>query len=252
MGLVFAVVYLMYAPIQWISWANFHPEALVIAPLLYAWWFATQRRWRPMFIALVIALSIREDTALVVIMLGLILAIMYRPGKGEHRDRMMALWTFGLGVGWYVVATRLVIPHFNQGKQPFYIQYFYSNYGKDMPEIVETMIRHPNRVISDATQPDRIRFYRDLALPLGGLPLAAPLALLMALPQMLASVIGLSPYARSIHYQYTSMMIAPLIIAAIEGASIAVALQGDARDPADLVARLCVRDQRRLVAVADR
>jgi hypothetical protein len=39
----------------------------------------------------------------------------------------------------------------------------------------------------------------------------------MAVPQMLASVIGLSPYARSIHYQYTAMMIAPLMIAAIEG-----------------------------------
>ena len=62
MGLLFAVVYLMYAPIQWIAWANFHPESLVIAPLLYAWWFATQRRWRGMFVALVIALSIREDT----------------------------------------------------------------------------------------------------------------------------------------------------------------------------------------------
>ena len=217
MGLVFAIVYLMYAPIQWISWANFHPEALVIAPLLYAWWFATHRRWRPMFTALLIALSIREDTALVVIMLGLVLLLMYRPGKGEHRDRMMALWTFGLGVGWYVVATRFVIPHFNQGKQPFYVQYFYSNYGKDMPAIIETMLRHPNRVIGDATQPDRLRFYRDLALPLGGLPLAGPMLLLMALPQMLASVIGLSPYARSIHYQYTAMMIAPLMIAAIEG-----------------------------------
>ena len=84
---------------------------------------------------------------------------------------MMALATIGLGFGWYVIATRLVIPHFNQGKQPFYIQYFYSNYGKDMPAIIKTMLRHPNRVIGDATQPDRLRFYRDLALPLGGLPL---------------------------------------------------------------------------------
>ena len=91
MGLLFAVVYLMYAPIQWISWANFHPEALVIAPMLYAWWFATQRRWAAVFIAMLIALSIREDTALVVIMLGLVLLFMYRPGKGEHRDRVMAL-----------------------------------------------------------------------------------------------------------------------------------------------------------------
>ena len=113
-----------------------------------------------MFIALVIALSIREDAALVVIMLGLILAIMYRPGKGEHRDRMMALATFGLGVGWYVVATRLVIPHFNQGKQPFYIQYFYSNYGNDMPSIIETM--HP------ASEPGHRR--RDAARSIAVLP----------------------------------------------------------------------------------
>jgi uncharacterized membrane protein len=218
MGLLFAVVYLMYAPIQWMSWANFHPESLVIAPVLYAWWFAGQRRWRPTFVALLIALSIREDAALVVIVLGLILAIRYRPGKGDHRDRMMALVTVGVGFVWYAIATRIVIPHFNQGKQPFYIQYFYSNYGSDMPEIISTMLRHPNRVIGDATQPDRLRFYRDLTLPLGGLPLIAPMALLMAVPQLLASVIGLSPYARSIHYQYTAMMIAPLLISAIEGA----------------------------------
>ena len=45
MGLVFAVVYLMYAPLQWISWAMFHPEALVITPFLFAWWFATREHW---------------------------------------------------------------------------------------------------------------------------------------------------------------------------------------------------------------
>ena len=43
-GLTFAVAYLMYAPIQWITWANFHPEALVITPFLFAWWFAMRRR----------------------------------------------------------------------------------------------------------------------------------------------------------------------------------------------------------------
>ncbi len=252
MGLLFAVVYLMYAPIQWISWANFHPEALVIAPLLYAWWFATHKRWRGMFIALLIALSVREDAALVVIVMGLILLLMYRPGKGDHRDRVMALTTFGLGVVWYAIATRIVIPHFNQGRQPFYIEYFYSNYGKDMPQIISTILRHPNRVIGDATQPDRIRFYRDLALPLGGLPLVAPLTLLMAAPQMLASVIGLSPYAA--HHPlpvhgHDDRAVDDLVD---RGGASSVPLQGDARPPADLVGRLCLHDQRRLVPVADR
>ena len=33
----------------------------------------------------------------------------------------------------------------------------------------------------------------------------------MALPQLIASVIGASPYARTIRYQYTSVMIAPIV-----------------------------------------
>src|SRR4051812_4596114 len=57
MGLVFPVFSLMSAPIQWISGANFPPEALVIPPFLFAWWFAMNRRWTAMFVALLIALS---------------------------------------------------------------------------------------------------------------------------------------------------------------------------------------------------
>jgi uncharacterized membrane protein len=220
-GLVFAFVYLMYAPIQWISWANFHPESLVVTPLLFAWWFATQRRWRPFFIALVIALSTREDTALAVFIMGLVLWWMLRrDGDADRRDRRVALIASALGVVWYVVCTRLVIPAFNRGQEPFYISYFYGNYGSNTFEIVETMISRPDRVVSDATQPDRLRFYRDLLLPWGGLPLAGLLQLTMAIPQTLASVIGLSPYARTIRYQYTSVMIAPIVIASVEGAAL--------------------------------
>lgn len=217
-GLVFAVVYLMYAPIQWIAWANFHPEALVVTPLLFAWWFATQRRWTGFFVSLALALSTREDTALAVFVMGLVLWwVLRRDDDAERRDRRMALVAAALGVVWYLICTRLVIPAFNRGQQPFYIGYFYSNYGSDSFEIAETILTRPDRVVSDATQPDRLRFYRDLLLPWGGVPLAGLPQLLMAGPQLLASVIGLSPYARSIRYQYTAVMIAPIVIAAIEG-----------------------------------
>lgn len=218
LGLLFAAVYLMYAPIQWIAWANFHPEALVVTPFLFAWWFATQRRWRATFIALVVALSMREDVALAVFMMGVVLWwVLRRDDDADRRDRRMALAVGALGVAWYAVATKLVIPAFNRGQQPFYIEYFYGSYGSSTFEIVRTMVERPDRVVSDATQPDRLRFYRDLALPLGGLPVTGFVQLLMAGPQMLASVIGASPYARMIRYQYTSVMIAPIVIASIEG-----------------------------------
>ena len=114
-----------------------------------------------MFIALLIALSIREDTALVVIMLGLVLAFMYRPRQRRSpRSDDGAVRRSCWGSAGTSIATRLVIPHFNQGKQPFYIEYFYSNYGKDVPAIVETMLRHPNRVDQR----------RDAARPIAVLP----------------------------------------------------------------------------------
>jgi uncharacterized membrane protein len=164
-------------------------------------------------------MSTREDAALAVVVFGVVLWWSWLGGRGSARDRRMAITAAGLGALWYLVATRLVIPHFNDGKQPFYIGYFYGNYGDSLPAIAARMLERPDLVVRDATQPDRLRFYRDLMLPWGGVPLAAPVHLLMAAPQLVASVIGLSPYARTIRYQYTSVMIAPIVIAAIEGAA---------------------------------
>ena len=232
MGLVFASVFLMYAPVQWIVWSNFHPEALVVTPLLMAWWCARTERWKWFASFLLLALSTREDTALAVAMLGIVIAAPHlREVAGAMRRRSLAeigetagrylragVYTLTAGVVWYVISTRLIIPHFNRGEEPFYVGAYYGNYGDTTTEVIGEILRHPNRVISDATQPDRLRFYRDLALPFGGLPILAPLQLLVAAPQMLASVIGTSPYARQIRWQYTSVMIAPIVVAAIDGA----------------------------------
>ncbi len=252
-GLAFAVVYLMYAPIQWISWANFHPEALVVTPLLFAWWFGTQRRWRPFFVALVLAMSTREDVALAVFMMGIVLWFMLRhDDEADRRDRRLALATAALGVVWYAVCTRLLIPAFNQGRQPFYVEAFYGNYGTNTFEVVQTMVSRPDRVVSDATQPDRLRFYRDLFLPWGGLPLAGLGQLMMALPQMLASVIGLSPYHANdplpIHGRHDRADRHRVD----RGDRIVVAIQVRAAVPRSVVARLRLRDQHRVVAITDR
>ncbi|HUC33321.1 MAG TPA: DUF2079 domain-containing protein, partial [Ilumatobacteraceae bacterium] len=218
MGLVFAVVYLMYAPVQWISWAMFHPEALVITPFLFAWWFATKERWLPYFVMVVLCLMMREDVALAVVMLGLVLFVVHRNAPDRRRVNLMAGATVVLGVVWYLVATQFIIRHFNDGQDPFYITYFYGHYGDSASEVLAEMIRRPDRVVSDAVQADRLKFYKQMSWPMGWTYLFSPLGLLMAVPQLLASVITLTPYARMINYQYTSIMIAPIVIASIYGA----------------------------------
>ena len=95
-------------------------------------------------------------------MLGVVLAVLYWRSDGR-RDLYAALGTMFIGFAWYVICTQLVIPYFNDGRQPFYLEYFYGSYGGTFPEIAQTMARHPDQLVRDVTQPDRLRFYRDLA-----------------------------------------------------------------------------------------
>ena len=241
---MFAVVYLMYAPIQWIAWANFHPEALVITPMLFAWWFATRRTGAGASSPSAVALSTREDAALAVFMIGFVLLVTdWRSADATRSTTGLAIGDLAIGVVWYLICMRLVIPHFNRGQQPFYIEYFYGNYGASIAEIVrdDDARTRPGRARRHPARP--LRFYRDLAPAVGrAAARLAPLQLPMALPQMLASVIGLSPYARMIRYQYTAMMIAPIVIAAIEGAALAVAVTGSCGGADSVAAGVHVRD----------
>ena len=238
LGLGFAVAYLLYPAIQWISWANYHPEALVITPFLYAWWFAIRGYWRAYWVAVLLALITREDTALAVFVLGLVLmALAWSVRHHDKRRWKHACITTAVGAGYYLFATKVFIPWFNYGAEPFYVKYFYGHWcattrrspndlleltkpGADcdsMGQVLYNVIRHPDKVVSDAQEKTQTLFYRQLFLPLGGTPLIGLGFLAMAGPQMLAAIIGSTPYARSIMYQYTSVMIAPIFIASIEG-----------------------------------
>ncbi len=218
LGLGFCIAYLMYAPIQFISWANFHPEALVFTPMLFAWWCARKRYWKATLVFVVLALSTREDTALAIFMMGMVLiGISIFEFKKNRQDIKWGGIIAVLGAVWYLVSTKLVIKHYNNGLDPFYVKFFYGDFGSTTFEVAKNMAANPDKVVSLAIQPDRLDFYKKLVLPLGGLPILGMPFLFMGAPQMLASVTGSTPYARQILYQYTSVMIAPIIIAAIEG-----------------------------------
>jgi uncharacterized membrane protein len=230
MGFALAVAFALYAPVQFISWANFHPEALVITPLLFAWWAARRGYWKCFGVFAVLALTTREDAAMVMFFMGALLVwVILRPVPGDElvrrhavelprwqRIRVPVFTTIG-AVAYYFFSTRLVIRHYNNGEDPFYVAYFFGDFGRSMFEVLGNMIRHPNRVIQLAMKPDRVTFYIQLLLPLAGLSFLGAPFLLMAAPQMLSSIASESVYSRSIEYQYPSMMIAPIFIALVEG-----------------------------------
>ena len=81
-GVALAIALLLNPTYQWLMWEFFHPDAVAIAPLLFAYWAARERRWGWFTVAAVIALSCKEDVALAVVVLGLLVAFRLR---GDQR-----------------------------------------------------------------------------------------------------------------------------------------------------------------------
>ncbi|HTZ08830.1 MAG TPA: DUF2079 domain-containing protein, partial [Acidimicrobiales bacterium] len=117
MPLGLCVAYLLYPALEWINWWQFHPDALVITPLMFAYWLGTRQRWGWFWFAIGVTLACKEDAGLAVFALGLCLWL-------KQRQRARGLITAVAGAGWFLVCTKLIIPLANGGAGPFYVANF--------------------------------------------------------------------------------------------------------------------------------
>jgi uncharacterized membrane protein len=196
--LVPAGAYLLYPTVNWINWWHFHPEALAITPLLFAVWLGRRRQWRGFAVAVVIALSTKEDIALGVAMLGLVLAVAQRRAGGWRQGAVTA----AAGAGWYVVATQVVMPAFNDGAPPFYVQEFFPQFGDDAASVLWTIATDPAQTWRLLTDGQRLSYYGRLLAPTGGLALLGLPFLLIAGPQFGANALSAlaTTYDARFHY----------------------------------------------------
>ena len=206
--------FLLYPSLQWINWWHFHPDALAITPLLFAWWLATpatgepsRRRWGWFAAAVVIAMACKEDAALAVAAMGLVLAV-----RGRRRAGLLCA---AAGAGWFLLATRVVIPAAGGGDGPFY-QELFPGFGDSLGEVAWNMAIHPDRLAELATRPDRLAYYWQVLAPVAFLPLAAPLVLLVGAPQTLVNVTSGHALTHDFRYHYTAIVLAAVFLATVE------------------------------------
>jgi len=203
-----AACLLLYPSLEWINWWHFHPDALVITPLLFAWWLATRRRWGWFAVAVAVALACKEDAALAVLTLGLVLAV-----RGQRRAGLL---TAAAGAGWFLLATRVLIPAAGGGDGPFY-QELFPGFGDSLAEIAWNMVVHPSRLVELASMPDRVTYYWQVLAPVAFLPLAAPLVLLVGAPQAVANVTSGHTLTHDFRFHYTAIVLAAVFLATVEG-----------------------------------
>jgi uncharacterized membrane protein len=208
MPLGLCAAYLLYPSVEWINQWQFHPDALIITPLMFAYWLATRQRWGWFWVAVVVALSCKEDAGLAVFALGICLWI-------KHRQRAQGVITALAGAAWFLICTKLIIPFANGGAAPFYVTNF-PELGTSIFSIIGNFFFHPGKWIKVVFARSRWTYYAQIFWPVSFIALLEPLVLLIGLPQLFVNTSSATNDAYNIHFFLTSIVVAGVFLATVE------------------------------------
>lgn len=190
--------------------ASFDFHEVAFAPLLLAVALAglLSGARLPFYGASLALLTVREDLGVVVAGIGLWAA--WRRGWRE------ALALAAVGLAWSALAVLVIIPAFRESGGYFYFWRFGAL--GDTPEAIgASIVSNPGGVVATIVAPRKLRFLLDLAVSWGGLPLAAPTTLLLAVPNLAYLLLGQYRPLTELVSHYPVIVLPPLAFAATDG-----------------------------------
>ncbi len=209
-ALGFALAYLLYPPVQWLTLNEFHPVALACPFLLFALWYLDEDRLLPFAVFAALAAFTKEEVPLVIAGFGVWYAL--------ARRRRLAGGLVALGgIAASAVAIGLIIPHFNNGQSSTFYQR-YHEVGGSPGGVLKTALTHPLHVASVALDGRGVGYLLTMLIPLACLWLFAPLVAAAALPELAVNLLSATPTQTSIHFHYTAAEIPPFVGASVLGA----------------------------------
>lgn len=217
-ALAVPAAYLLHPALNWVTWWLYHPDSMAITPLLFAWWLARARRWGWFAVACVAAMACKEDVALAVLVLGAVIALRGgRSEEGRWSDRRVGALTALAGAAWFLFCAKVVIPLRNDNAPPFYESYF-PMLGASLGEIVRNLVLHPSRALTLLSRPRVPDYALKMLGPVGFVaPFLAPLALVVAGPQLGVNLLVEVQDGATIKSQYASLPIVGLFLGTVEG-----------------------------------
>jgi uncharacterized membrane protein len=205
-GLGFALAYLLYPATQWVTLSEFHPVALACPLLLFAFWYLDEDRLVPFAMFAILASLTKEEVPLAVAGLGAWYAL-------ARRRRAAGAVIALAGIAAAAIAVGVVQPHFGEAGDPFAGRY--DEVGGSIGGILKTAVTDPVTLFRVSFDERGLGYLVRLLVPLAFLPLASPLALLPALPDLALNLLSSTRTQTSIHFHYTAPLIPAFFAAAI-------------------------------------
>ncbi len=213
LSLALAVSYLANFSLQWQIQETFHPETLAVGPLLFAYNAGLTGKWRSFVGWAFFAVMLKEDLALAVAMMGLVLSTLSPASAGANARRNGAL-TFAISIGWFLFATKWLLPHF--AGEAFYAE-FYDHLGDGLVGYADTAATNPTEYWRAFDRSSGPHYVRDLHVSYGFVSLLSPQHLLVGLPQMAANLLSSVSNSWSPRVHYSAAPVVGSTIAMLHG-----------------------------------
>ena len=207
-GLIAGLAYLCCPAVIGENLREFHPECLATSWLVWAFYFASIKKWTPCFVFVVLASMCKETAGYVIVLFGVYVYIKSR-GLGT------CITLYGIAS---IFISMTVIQFFNGGHPSAYWIKF-SDFGSSPLEIAAYVSTHPLQVFHHANNYLTRAYFYKLLSPLLFLPLLAPEVLLIGLPVILMYVLDRNEglVNLSLENQYSAYITPFLCCAAVIG-----------------------------------
>lgn len=216
-SLFFAFAYLFYPPLQLTNNFDFHAVALATPLLLCMFYFFLKQKYKTSIIFAILSLLTKEQVGLTISFFGLYaIAQIYFKKKKEKRNLIFfGLATFIIGVLWFFISMKLIIPHFRSSLH-FALGYF-GDFGDSTASVLVGFIKKPNLVFQYVFRKDTIDYLFSLLGPLGLASLLAPIQLLIVTPELAINILSKSGAMRNIYFHYTAVITPFVFISGLYG-----------------------------------
>lgn len=205
-GLLVAIFYLAYTPVEYSSLYEIRFRAMAMAWLAFLFLFVERQRYWGMLPFLVLALSCRLHTAVAVAMLGVYALLRRKP------------WYYGVtllvaGIAWYLAMTQVITPHYSD--KGFIFFEHYEQLGGSPLAMLETGLTRPLLVLQVIFTPPKLWYLFQMGVPLLFLPVLSPPAIIPAILLFLTNLLSARPIQTDVYHHYQGGIVPFLMVGLI-------------------------------------
>lgn len=184
-GISLLLAYLLFPTLEVVTLWDFHPPALAVGFLMYAFYFLVKRKSSWFLLFAVLGMTCKEHIPLMVAFMGLYAIVAYR-------DWALGVFTIVLAAGYFITVMYWIIPAYSVTGDHLFLGY-YSDLGESPLQIIGAVIARPDLVFKNLWQIPKLHYLRDVLTPFAYLPLLGLPVLLIGLPPFAINLLSANP-----------------------------------------------------------